>query len=86
MPLTQAQLLRNLLEDAVEDRPDDADARLLLRLLSWRMLAVKEGSGLTGRLAELARVSPTLEAFEAARDEELGPILDALEDHQNRDP
>ena len=63
-----------------------ADGARVLRLLSWRILAAHEGSGLTGRLSELARSSPTLEDFEAARDEELGPILDALENHQNRDP
>lgn len=83
--MTQAQLLHDLLEDRLEDRPDDAGERLL-RLLSWRILAAREGSGLTRRLSELARSSSTLESFEAARDEELGPILDALEDHQNRDP
>lgn len=87
LPLSQAQRLHDLLEDALGERPDAEHLRLL-RLLSWRILATREGPspGLTGRLSELARRSPTLESFEAARDDEIGPLLDALEDHQNRDP
>ncbi len=56
------------------------------RLLAWRALAARDGSGLTARLATIAREASTLEAFEAARDEELGPILDGLESAENRDP
>ncbi|MGH3085854.1 MAG: hypothetical protein ACRDSJ_00880 [Rubrobacteraceae bacterium] len=50
------------------------------------MLAAKGGSGLTGRLADIAREAETLEQFESSRDEELGPIIKGLESPENRDP
>jgi hypothetical protein len=50
------------------------------------MLAAKGGTGLTGRVAGLAREAETLEEYEAARDRALGPILDGLERGENRDP
>lgn len=56
------------------------------RLLAWRALAARDGTGLTARLAAIAREADTLEEFEAARDRELGPILDGLESAENRDP
>ena len=56
------------------------------RLLSWRVLAAKGGTGLTERVAELAREAETLEEYEAMRDRALGPILDGLERGENRDP
>jgi hypothetical protein len=49
-------------------------------------LTVKDGSGLTGRMAALAREAGSVEEYEAARDEALGPILDGLESAENRDP
>jgi hypothetical protein len=56
------------------------------RLLAWRALAAREGTGLTARLSSIAREAETLEEFEAAREEELGPLLDGLESAENRDP
>ncbi|HET7481165.1 MAG TPA: hypothetical protein VFJ72_16790 [Rubrobacteraceae bacterium] len=56
------------------------------RLLGWRILASKEGSGLTAHLSDLARDAATLEEYESARDEYLGPILGGLERGENRDP
>lgn len=74
-------VLENLLETGaapILERPH--------RLLAWRALAARGGSGLTARLSSVAREAGTLEEFEAARDEELGPILDGLESAENRDP
>ena len=74
-------VLENLLEmgaPTILERPH--------RLLAWRALAARDGSGLTARLSSIAREASTLEEFEAARDEELGPILDGLESAENRDP
>jgi hypothetical protein len=56
------------------------------RILGWRILAAKGGTGLTERVAALAREAETLEEYEAARDRALGPILDGLERGENRDP
>ncbi|QIN79173.1 hypothetical protein GBA65_12315 [Rubrobacter marinus] len=60
------------------------------RVLAWRILAARgEGhgnSGLVARMAEAARGAETLEEYEAARDDVLGPILDGLESAENRDP
>ena len=41
---------------------------------------------MTARISELARQAETLEEYEAARDQHLGPILDGLERGENRDP
>jgi hypothetical protein len=72
----------------LEDRLDAGEKHLErpYRLLGWRLLAVKDGTGLTGRMAELAREAESLEEFEAARDKALGPVLDGLERGENRDP
>jgi hypothetical protein len=56
------------------------------RILGWRILAAKGGTGLTERISALAREAETLEEYEAARDRALGPILDGLERGENRDP
>jgi hypothetical protein len=56
------------------------------RLLGWRILAAKGGTGLTGHIAHLAREATSLEEFEASRDRALGPVLDGLERGENRDP
>lgn len=56
------------------------------RVLAWRILAAKGGTGLTGRIAALAREARSLEDYEAARDRELGPIIGGLESGENRDP
>lgn len=56
------------------------------RVLAWRILAAKGGTGLTGRIAVLAREARSLEDYEAARERELGPIIGGLERGENRDP
>lgn len=57
----------------------------VLRGLGWRLAARSEGSGLTARLSEIARGAETLEEYERLRDEELGPLLEGLENSENRD-
>ena len=74
------------MEELLEAGQDDPRLERSYRLLGWRMLAAKGGTGLTGRVAGLARGAETLEEYEAARDRALGPILDGLERGENRDP
>ena len=74
------------LEELLEGGWDDPSLERSYRLLGWRILAAKGGTGLTGRVAGLAREAETLEEYEAARDRTLGPILDGLERGENRDP
>lgn len=56
------------------------------RVLAWRILVAKGGTGLTGRIAALAREARSLEDYETGRDRELGPIIGGLESGENRDP
>jgi len=86
LTLKTAEALRAALEDLLEGGRNEAALEEAYRVLAWRILAVKNGSGLTGRLSELARGAGSLEEYEAARDEVLGPILDGLESAENRDP
>ena len=86
LPLEDAEALHSTLEELLERGPANADIERLYRLLGWRILAAREGTGLTARLAAIAREADTLEQYETARDEELGPILDGLERGENRDP
>ena len=86
LTLQEAEALHAALEDLLETGPANSNLDRPHRLLTWRTLAAKTGSGLTARLADLARQADTLEQYEAARDEELGPILDGLESAENRDP
>ena len=86
LPLESAEALHSALEDLLQDGREDAVLERAYRVLAWRILAVKNGAGLTGRLSELARGAESLEEYEAARDEILGPILDGLESAENRDP
>lgn len=87
LPLKTAETLHAALEDLLEsDGHDEADLERAYRTLAWRILAVKDGSGLTSRMAELAREAGSVEEYEAARDKALGPILDGLESAENRDP
>ncbi len=74
------------LEELLEGGREDPRLERSYRLLGWRILAAKGGTGLTGRVAVLAREAETLEEYEAARDRVLGPILDGLEHGENRDP
>jgi hypothetical protein len=86
LSLDEAVSLHALLEDLLEKGEGDHNLERSYRLLGWRILAAKGGTGLTVRVARLARQAGTLEQYEAARDRELGPVLDGLESAENRDP
>jgi hypothetical protein len=86
LTLEEADALHAALENLLEAGTAPANLERPHRLLAWRALAARDGSGLTARLATIAREANSLEEFEAARDEELGPILDGLESAENRDP
>jgi hypothetical protein len=86
LSLEEAESLHALLEELLERDEVDRRFERSYRLLGWRILAARGGTGLTGRIAALAREADTLEAYEAARDSELGPVLDGLENAENRDP
>lgn len=86
LALQEAEALHALLENVLEDGARDQHLERPYRLIGWRMLAARGGTGLTGRIANLAREADSLEEYEAARDRELGPVLDGLESAENRDP
>jgi hypothetical protein len=86
LPLETAEALHAALEDLLEGGHEDAALERAYRVLAWRILAARGGSGLTARMAELAHQASSVEEYEAARDRALGPILDGLESGQNRDP
>ncbi|MDP8952068.1 MAG: hypothetical protein M3N18_07500 [Actinomycetota bacterium] len=86
LPLKTAETLHAALEDLLGDGRDEPALQRAYRILAWRILAARGGSGLTGRMAEIARRAGTVEEYEAARDRALGPILDGLESPENRDP
>jgi hypothetical protein len=86
LPLEEAEALHALLERLLESGEQDSRLEHSYRLLGWRMLAAKGGKGLTGRIADLAREADSLEEYEAAREGQLGPVLDGLERGENRDP
>ncbi len=86
LSLDEAESLHALLEDLLENGEANRHLERPYRLLGWRILAARGGTGLTERVAKLAREAGTLEEYEQARDRELGPVLDGLESAQNRDP
>jgi hypothetical protein len=86
LSLDEADALHAALEELLEGARGDPRLERSYRLLGWRILAARGGTGLTGRLAGLAREAETLEEYEAARERTLGPILDGLESAENRDP
>ena len=86
LSLDEADALHAALERLLETGREDPRLERSFRVLSWRILAAKGGTGLTERLADLAREAETLEEYEAARDRTLGPILEGLESGENRDP
>jgi hypothetical protein len=86
LPLDEAEALHAALEELLEEGRGDPRLERSYRLLGWRILAAKGGTGLTGLLAGLAREAETLEEYETAREQTLGPILDGLESAENRDP
>lgn len=79
-------MLHAAIEDALEAGREDARLERAYRILAWRILATKGGTGLTGRLAVVAREAESLEEYESARDRELRPIIEGLERGENRDP
>ena len=86
LPLRAAEKLHAALEGMHEAGRADPALEEALRILAWRILAAKEGSGLTAQMARIAREAKTVEEYEAARDRALGPILGGLESPENRDP
>ena len=84
LSLSEAEALHAHLERVLES--GDQHLQHSYRLLGWRILAARGGTGLTGRVADLAREANSLEEYEAAREKALGPILDGLERDENRDP
>jgi hypothetical protein len=86
LSLDEAEVLHAALEEMLEEGREDPRLEHAYRLLGWRILAAKGGTGLTGRLTRIAREARTLEEYEAERDQTLGPILDGLESSENRDP
>ena len=86
LSLDEADALHAALEGVLEEEREDPRLERSYRVLSWRILAAKGGTGLTERLAVLAREAETLEEYEAARERTLGPILDGLQNGENRDP
>ncbi len=86
LSLDEAEALHAALEGLLEEERADPRLERSYRVLGWRILAAKGGTGLTERLAALAREAETLEEYEAARERTLGPILDGLQSSENRDP
>jgi hypothetical protein len=86
LSLDEADALHAALEELLEGGREDPRLERSYRVLGWRILAMRGGTGLTGRLAGLAREAETLEEYEATRERALGPILDGLESSENRDP
>jgi hypothetical protein len=86
LSLDEADALHAALEELLDEGRGDPRLERSYRLLEWRILAAKGGTGLTGLLARLARETETLEEYEDAREQTLGPILDGLESAENRDP
>lgn len=82
----EADALHAALEELLERGDGNEKLERVYRLLGWKFLATKGGTGLTGRLADIAKRSESLEEFETTRDEELGPIIEGLERPENRDP
>ncbi len=82
----EAEALYAVLEELLEGGRGDPLLERSYRMLGWRILAARGGTGLTGRIAGLAREAESLEEYEAARDRALGPILEGLESGENRDP
>ena len=86
LSLDEAEAVHAALEGLLGKGHEDPWLQRSYRVLGWRILAAKGGTGLTGRLAGLAREAETLEEYEAARERTLGPILDGLQRGENRDP
>ena len=87
LALETAENLHAALEGLLEtDHRADPALQKAYRILAWRILAARGGTGLTATMAEIAREANTVEEYEVARDRALGPVLGALESPENRDP
>ncbi len=86
LPLETAENLHAALEGLLETDRTDPALQKAYRILAWRILAARGGTGLTATMAKIAREANTVEEYEAARDRALSPILGALESPENRDP
>ena len=86
LSLDEAEALHALLEGMLEGGEQNSNLERSYRLLGWRLLSAKGGTGLTGCIAGLARDARNLEEYETSRDAVLGPVLDGLERGKNRDP
>lgn len=86
LSLEEAETLHAALEVLLEGGPREPRLQRTYRLLGWRILAARGGAGLTGQISGLAREASSLEEYEAARERLLGPILEGLENSENRDP
>ena len=86
LSLGEAEALHALLERHLDSGEQNPYLEHSYRLLGWRILAAKGGTGLTKHIAGLAREAHSLEEYESARNKALGPVLDGLERGENRDP
>lgn len=86
LSVPEAEALHAELEDLLENGHGGPALENTHRVLGWRILATRRGTGLSGRLADIARQAGSVEEYEAERDRELGPVLDGLERAENRDP
>ena len=86
----EADALHAAVEDLLESGQGTPELQRAYRLLGWRILASRSGeqggSGLIQRMATIAKDAVSLEEYETARDQELGPIIGSLESGENRDP
>ena len=85
LSLDEAEALHAALEELLEHGRGDPRLERSYRVLGWRLLATKGGTGLTGHLTSLARQARTLEEYETARAALLSPIVKGLESSENRD-
>lgn len=86
LSLQEAESVHNALEEILDKGLGNDTLERAYRVLGWRVLAVKSGTGLTARMAEIARDAENFEEYEAAREQALGPILEGLQRGENRDP
>ena len=86
LSLETAENLHAALEGLLATDHTDPALQKAYRILAWRILAARGGTGLTATMAKIAREANTVEEYEAARDRALSPILGALESPENRDP
>ena len=86
LSVPEAEALHATLERLLEEGHEDPLLQRSYRILGWRILASKGGTGLTARMTDIAREAESVEEYEADRDEALGPIIGGLERGDNRDP